>query len=115
MFLTKITELQEFEQATGFISTDINNLEAEKENIERKIKEKENLWNTTRIEVEKLEQTLLKLSEEIISSVDVKKKPTVKEVLTNSLNVERKREEKLKMCISNIDQIRVIKITYSNN
>lgn len=90
-------------------------MDTDRENIEIEIKEKENMWNTVRMEVEKLEQTLLKLGEEIISSVENDNNPTMKDVLIDSLNVEHKREENLKISLSNIDRIQVNKITCFKN
>lgn len=79
-----------------------------KESAQNLIKKKEEKWKQICIDIDKYEQILLKLGEDIINSAeDASDGPTLPKKYEDLLDLEKKREEKLKRELANSDETKV--------
>lgn len=86
----------------------IDEAEESKENIQSAIKEKEDKWKQITADIDKNEQTLIKLGEDLINSAEREPNDeTLSQNYEKLLELEKKREEKLKMDSANSDETKV--------
>lgn len=100
--------MQQFEESTGFMTSKIEETEESKENMQEQIGKKEEKWKQICMDIDKYEQTLLKLGEDMINAIGSNNEhATLTKVCEQKFEYETKRAEKLKQELANSDETKV--------